>query len=147
MNSQTAKHFNALRARTENPIALKIRDNGPALYIDGGSEAERESVYELIETLRAQVHDAAVAQEIREAAAQDRKALPNTGGGGGMGSLIGFPQYNGGNKGAAGKALAMIQAAIDERIQSINQQADDAYEAYRQACIQGVAVPPADSNE
>lgn len=143
MNRKTAERLNDLAARVERPLKLsKINASDPSeSAVVGGTNDERVAVYALIEAERVRCAPAAIAAEIREAAATRRVAKTYTGGA--DNSLIFWGRVNDNAASAGGKCWAAVKPAIVAEIARLNADAEARYEAYRAACEQGVAVPPA----
>ena len=159
MTKETATHLNTLRARAHTPIILQSDGRGYRIVgasrhpaADYGTEIDDLLAY--VETLHVMVAPQAIEQEIRRAASERRDADTYTGEVlsrdddgepiGGYGLLY-WGQVNGHADHAGGIALALVMDQIVAEIARHNQMAHDRYEAYRLACEQGVAVPPAEA--
>lgn len=121
MNEKTAGHLNYLHREAE-PTILK---RGPA-----GVDVTRGSLTKAIKAVGKRHMDDAIAEEIRRAATEKRKADV-------YGSYTLNAQHN-------DEAIA-TDLGWDEMVAVVgadNTRRELEYEAYRLACSQGVAVPP-----
>lgn len=141
MTVKTAEKYNALLKRTQKPLTITRTGDGYGYdHMTGGTNAELRALDNYIDACRDRVAADAIAEDLRNAAAHSRPADPFIHSDPGV--LIGFAQQNGHDSGAAGIALRMVKADIDNEIARLNAVAIDRFEAYRTACAQGVAIPP-----
>ena len=141
MTAQTAIHLNDLHRRANNPLVLQAT-TGPEMNVTGGTTTERLNILTYVEAARIRVAPEAIETEIRRAATERRQADTYTGDD--SHSLVYWGQLNGHARHAGGIALALVIEDIRHEIDRLNTAATARYEAYRLACEQGVAVPPAE---
>lgn len=140
MNANTAKLLDELLDRVRRPLHLEPDGSCSFAYrICGGTETERANMAAYVESCRVRVEPQAVATEIVRAAQARRKAILFSA----DDDLLFWAQVNGKDKGAGGIALSLVMPEIHAEIARLNAYAETQYEDYRQACAQGVAVPPA----
>lgn len=136
MTEKTAEKYNELLEHVNNPLHLHQCD--VHFELQGGTTEERKLVLDWVESERQRVEPDAIRAEIVAAAQEGRKARTFTC----PGDLLGAGQMYGGHRSAAGIVLRIIRPGLDAELARRNAIAVAEYERYRQACIQGVALPP-----
>lgn len=141
MNQDTARHLNQLH-KAASPVTLKESSEGIIL------QPAPAAIIQQIKAIVGAHDQSALVAEIREAAGERRAAHTH----------VSFGFFTGLNNLPAGAAkilcsdlslrafrlaLPQIRAAID----TYNVATQAAYESYRIACEQGVAVPPPSASE
>ena len=153
MTKATAAKYNALLAKANSKVCLVKEGDWKSGYdpdwkngyrLMGGDcrQADVNAILAFIEACRVRVEAQAVAEEIARAAAAHRRADVYTGDQ--DHSLAFWGQVNGHCDGAGGIALGLVIADIEREIERLNDLRVAEWEAYRVACEQRVAVPPAE---
>jgi cobalamin biosynthesis Mg chelatase CobN len=137
MTTKTAKHLNALLYRVNDPVKI-THENGYQAEIKGQNTAAVNEISSAAISAAQRALPVAQREEIVEAARTRRAAVLRAE----IKHLCAYEHENGSTvyAGAIMLALPEIQAMIDR----VNAADRAAYENYRIACEQGVAVPPAE---
>lgn len=139
MDIKTAELLNALRIYAE---PLHLSDSGVYVLssknVDNHTLPQTSETYIALNDLLSRHSAAAIAQEIRTAAAEDRPAIMNV------------PknwQYLTADIGSSMFLLAAARPEAEAIVARMNADRLAKYTAYRLACAQGVAVPPPSESE